>query len=577
MFIKEIDFLSPKISLYYKGSLSHSSLFSSILSIISSIIIITFSVYFSLDLIQRKNPDFYYLNRYVEDAGEFPLNSSSLFHFITLGNISRNLLGFDFRSFRIIGFNDKHENMEDKSLKKVDHWIYGLCDENVSKGINDLIEFKEYKESACIKKYYSSLKKEYYDINDINFKWPILSHGISNPNVKTYHIIIDKCSQDTLDLMFDKKYTCKNDSEMEIFFSGNHGCELYFIDEYIDVSNYKEPNKKFFYRIENTFSKEIYSANNLNFNPSIIRTHNGIIFDNIEEELSYSFDRNDVLTYSTDSMNAYMIYYFWLKNRLLIYERIYKRIQDIFSIIGGIVESVTFFSSFINCFYHKYIILHDTKTLLFSSIEEYEKNIQKKINFNNSINNENISNDILISNDNQQNFKSTKSLTSVKKNIDKNKLNIINNNENQNENEIENRNKYNNNKFKSYLNNNNSSEYIISQKTKNDKINNEYYSGNKLNIVKGDKNRRKDQNKDEIIDINTKNSNFNYFDYLYHLIKWGKTKKNIKLYDNFRAKILSEEYFVHNNLNIQVLLKINQNNLMKFRNIYLLTNLINIV
>jgi len=381
MFIKEFDFLSPKISLYYKGSLSHSSSFSAILSIISFIIIATFSIYFSLDLIQRKNPDFYYLNRYTEDAGEFPFNSSSLFHFISLGNYTHNLIGFDFRSFRIIGFNAHYENIDNYIIKKVDHWIYGLYDEDDSKGINHLIEFGEYKKSACIKKYYNSLKKEYYDVNDINFKWPILSHenfNNFNNERKIYNTIIDKCNQETLDLLFDKKYACKNDIEMDMYFSGNYGCKLYFIDEYIDASNYKEPNKKFFYRIENAFSKEIYSSNNLNFNPSMIKTHNGIIFDNIEEEFSYSYDRNDVLTYSIDSNNIYIVYNFWLKNRLLIYERIYKRIQDIISIIGGICESVTFFASFLNCFYHNYIILYDTKTLLFSSIEEYEKKIKKK-------------------------------------------------------------------------------------------------------------------------------------------------------------------------------------------------------
>jgi hypothetical protein len=222
---------------------------------------------------------------------------------------------------------------------------------------------------------------------------------------------------------------------MDIYFNGSYGCELYFIDKYIDISNYKEPNRKFIYRIENTFSKEIYSVNNLNFNPSMIKTHNGIIFDNIEEELSYSFDRNDVLTYSTDTSNVYLVYYFWLKNRLLIYERIYKRIQDIISNIGGIFEIVTFLSSFVNCFYHNYIILYDTKTLLFSSIEECEKKIQKKIN----INNLNSDNDILISRANQQqNMESNKSLTSVRINLSKKKLNNIynigNNNENQNRN-----------------------------------------------------------------------------------------------------------------------------------------------
>ena len=557
MSIKELDFLSPKISLYYKGSLSHSSSFSVILSIISSIIIITFSIYFSLDLIQRKNPDFYYLNRYVEDAGEFPLNSSSLFHFISLGINTHNIKGFDFRSFRIIGFSDHHESMENNIIQKVDHWIYGLCDENVSEGINDLIKFDGYKKCACIQKYYNSLKKEYFDVNDINFKWPMLSHGNFNSDGKSYHIIIDKCNQETLDLLFDKKYTCKNDSEMDLYFYGNYGCELYFIDEYIDVSNYKKPIKKFFYRIENTFSKEIYSANNLNFNPSIIQTHNGIIFDNIEEEISYTFDRNDVLTYSTDSSNVYLVYFFWLKNRLLIYERIYKRIQDIISIIGGICESVTFFSSFVNSFYHNYLILNDTKTLLFSSIEEYEKKIKKKIGIKKSFNNLNSDVDILIIRDNQQqNSKSTKSLASARVNITKKKLNIINDN-NDNDSINDNENQYRNNKFNSYFYKNNSTDNFISQKTKADKIYNEYQSTNKLNIVKEDKNRRK-ENDEEIIDINMKNSHFNCLDYLYHIIKCGKTKKNIKIYNKFRAKILSEEYLVHNNLNIQILLNLNE-------------------
>ena len=578
MFIKEFDFLSPKISLYYKGSLSHSSSFSIILSITSFIIITTFSIYFSLDLIQRKNPDFYYLNRYVEDAGEFPFNSSSLFHFISLGNTAHNLIGFDFRSFRIIGFNDHHENMDNNSIKKIDHWLYGLCDEEDSKEINDLIKFEGYKKSACIKKYYNPLKKEYYDINDINFKWPMLSHGSFNSEEKIYNIKIDKCTQETLDLLFDKKYTCKNDSEIDLYFSGNYGCELYFIDEYIDISNYKEPNKKFFYRIENAFSKEIYSSNNLNFNPSLIKAHNGIIFDNIEEEYSYSFDRNDVLTYSTDSNNVYIVYNFYLKNRLLIYERIYKRIQDIISIIGGICESVTFFSSFLNCFYHNYRILYDTKTLLFSSIEDYEKKIKKKISIKKSINNLNSDNDILIIRDNQQqNFKSTKSLVSARINIAKRKMNIINDNNdninaNDNVNDNDNENQNRNNKFISYLHNNNSTDCIISQKTKTYKINNEYQSANKLNMVKEDKNRRKENDEEEAIDINMKNSNFNYLDYLYHIIKCGKTKNNIKIYDKFRAKI-----FIHNNLNVQILLKLNENNLINNKNLYLLTNMVNIV
>jgi len=48
MIIKELDYLSPPITFYYKGFLAHSSIISGIFSIISFIIIIALAVYFSL-------------------------------------------------------------------------------------------------------------------------------------------------------------------------------------------------------------------------------------------------------------------------------------------------------------------------------------------------------------------------------------------------------------------------------------------------------------------------------------------------------------------------------------------------
>ena len=82
MILKELDFLSPQITLYHKGFLSHSSVISGIISIISIIIIILLGVYYSLDLINRENPKIFFFNRFVEDSGIFPLNSSSIFHYI---------------------------------------------------------------------------------------------------------------------------------------------------------------------------------------------------------------------------------------------------------------------------------------------------------------------------------------------------------------------------------------------------------------------------------------------------------------------------------------------------------------
>ena len=54
MFLKKLDFLSPNITFYNKGNLSHSSIVSGILSIISIIIIIFFGADYLLDMILKK-------------------------------------------------------------------------------------------------------------------------------------------------------------------------------------------------------------------------------------------------------------------------------------------------------------------------------------------------------------------------------------------------------------------------------------------------------------------------------------------------------------------------------------------
>ena len=81
MILKKIDFISPEITLYYKGSLSHSSIMSGIISLISCTIIICISIYYFLSLIYRERdcPKIANNHQYIEDAGIFPLNSSFFF------------------------------------------------------------------------------------------------------------------------------------------------------------------------------------------------------------------------------------------------------------------------------------------------------------------------------------------------------------------------------------------------------------------------------------------------------------------------------------------------------------------
>jgi hypothetical protein len=84
MLLKKLDYVSPPITFYHKNYLAHTSILSGILSIISFILILMISGYFVRQIIHRENPSVFNFKRIIEDAGTFPVNASSFFHFISL-------------------------------------------------------------------------------------------------------------------------------------------------------------------------------------------------------------------------------------------------------------------------------------------------------------------------------------------------------------------------------------------------------------------------------------------------------------------------------------------------------------
>ena len=130
MLFKYIDFLTPRITLYQQNLLTHSSFISGILSIITVVLIILISIYYSIDFFGRKNPTSYYSQRFVQDSGEYPINSSSLLHFINMvvNSSESSEEKFDFNSFQIIGIEVILSTYVLKqNLTLLDHWLYGPC------------------------------------------------------------------------------------------------------------------------------------------------------------------------------------------------------------------------------------------------------------------------------------------------------------------------------------------------------------------------------------------------------------------------------------------------------------------
>ena len=539
MILRNLDFLSPEITLYFKGRYKHSSIFSGIITLISYAVILACIIYYTLDFIDRNNPSIYFFNRYVEDAGAYPLNESSIFHYLNLIGASRDKsIEYDFNSIRIYGIEmyiDSYIQSYDYSNNN--HWEYALCDydEDISiKKLNNLIDKKTFSQSACIKKYYSSKEKKYFNKGESGFIWPTLEHGASHPNRTFYGIIIE---------------TCQNNS-----FFKRHAISLNFIDHYADALNYNEPYTQYIYSITNglTISASI-SLNNLNFNPSLTRTHNGIFMDNLVQERSYSFAQNEKLSVNKVGKNTVTAFYFWMQNNMIYNERYYKKFQDLLSNIGGLGSFILLIGLFINSFVSYYVILLDTQNLIFNIEElnfsksqqakktiaflnEKEKEfifqIKKKNNNNNILQN---SNYLLFQNDRAENEKSSEPYN----------LFVIN------------KNKIKKNKGKRYSCSYSQNNKILAEYKKGNPVKmNKTISDNIINTISLEKSffEIKDKN-NKVIQRPIKKEKISWCSYILYIVLFKRKNSKIKFYENFRARILSEENFMQNNLDIYKLLE----------------------
>ena len=548
MVIKKLDVLSPPVTFYYKGVLSHPSFVSGIISIIAFIIIMFFAAYYSLFVIMRKNPKTYYFSSFTNDAGVFPINSSSFFHFISMSEDSDNPTdkGVNFENFRILGFDIYYYYAYiNGSINNFDHWLYGYCnnDSDVD-GISNLINQQYFEKSACIRKYFSQKDQKYYDTGNINFKWPEMAHGTFNKNKTYYSVILERCREDTIDLVLGKGHHCKNDTELDEILSHHGVVHFNFIDNYIDALNYSYPVTKYFYRVENSLDKDHYTINHLNFNPSLVKTNYGLFWDRYSQETSYSYERNDAFTYELGEEKIYMGYYLWLNNKLFYSERIYQRVQDVLSNIGGIFQAIFLAASLVNSLYNKYIVLIDTEKLLSSSVEK-EKDYKPK---------------------NAKFEKAKKVLKNKTSELDEDKSNNTLKNINEKHN----------------LYNSKSNKLINSNKEK-DNLKNDYYNF-KTDYKNINNNYNKEENKIEKEKNNDDNKNKienykekNFWSYFCYKISNGKKNNNFRIYESFRTKIISEEHLIRNYLNIYNLLKVSKKKLYSRRNSYHLKDLINLV
>ena len=565
MFFKKCDLLSPVITLYFKGFSLHSSILSGILTIICYSITFSLGIYYTIIFIYKENPNIYFYTKYVEDAGIFPFNSSSIFHYIGFGDTNdRSIKNIDFESIRIFGIEYSIDiYVSNNNLLEYNHWLYGPCNNNDINNLEYLINQDFPEKGACIRQYFDVEKQKYYNTSEDNFKWPTLSHGCSNGNAINYGIIIEKCTNNSL------QNNCKSNSEFDSYLKHLYAI-LYFVDNYAQLLNYREPYVKYLYKLTNGLFADSFTVNNLNFNPSIISSNDGLLVKKHYLDKSYQYTQNEkTISENSNNTNIIICFYFWMQNTMQYYDRNYETFQELLSDIGGINSFIILIANIINSLWVNFIILLDTEELLLNSDKQNFKKTNYKLKptflkkASQILNPPKLFINKNISKKNSINDKQHSSIYQILLNDKYLKLNKFNNIDAKSEpfkkQYFKNNNKLdiNRNVTNKIVNNNNISnnKYSIIYNSKNDNSNKNLINNNSINkSIKESINALETKNKEEKYKPITK-QNFTWFNYLFYVITCKLKNPKINYYENFRTQIISEENMIQNHLNIFKLMK----------------------
>ena len=515
-----------------------------------------------------------------------------MFHFIQVSDPQTNeKVPLDFQAFRIVGFDNAYSDdyMNDPGIVNTkNHWVYGNCNNNSdTRGISYLINQKYYEKSACIRQYYDATKKRYYKTDEEGFRWPVILKGCSNPERTYYGIIMQRCDKADPFLQ-NQGPECKKSSEIDNIVS-SVSFNFQIIDHYADMLNYDMPFTKYFYEVTSSITANNFIIQHLNFNPAKMLTHNGFFFDNQIREEAYFFTQNEKQTIIESDVNkqnkttngCLIGVYYWMQNTLQYYERNYERVQDVLSDIGGISSIVLTIVAILNLLIHNFIVILDTEELSLKSEQDnyYKNELSRRPTLFKKGNKFMHPPRRPYSVRKKPSYADPQQQTSNYQRLMKDGIDIYANNTFNTYSKEEKTEQYKN--FFLKRNNNNlynknifNSNYEISKEGSQDnRINFKKYGRNQLNQQKGgffyrtgtfsekdtfSKNMKDDTSNEKKDDSEHKpleKKNFNWFKYLGYLICCGRTDKSLTYYEEFRAKIISEENMIQNYIDIYKLLK----------------------
>ena len=566
MLLKSIDYISPKLTLYYYGSRRHSSYLGGILTIIMVILSSSYVFYLIYNIIYHKFTNFMFYRTYIVDVEKFIFNDTTgIYHYFQLYDFNKKAFGAYNSKYIRIFMSRLYRNYQKNPevLYEDEHWVYdncrqGLDNKNIDNQLFNMVD--NFTDGACLRYYYNNEKHKYFPIEDEeNFKYPYLIHGTGNKNNLFLGTVIEKCKNSSI--TSEILGSCGPVKEIEEYFEEYKGINLQLLSKRVDTDNYTKPIYQFFYSICETLDFYTIPVNNLNIMPFFIEIKSGFFLPNGKKISTYSLDFNRRENLEIPQNEKIMaIFDFWLQNSAQIIRGGYSTIYDILPSIGGIIQLIYYIFYSFNFLYNKYIVIKDCNRAFFRMYNtEDSQDALNKYNFSECVKSfrdeskfkygrtSKILNAIREKRDSIYiaKFKqSLKSVTGYNNNISK-KLDENNKNNLSNSNDIivhlQNNNIYNSSQNINGLRN----KKFFKQK-REELIN--FEDNNFSKELKEFINKKNNLFKVEPLNVKITSKFINFFYFMLFLFKFKRKSKIFFILNAFRQKLLSEEHIFRTNV-----------------------------
>lgn len=333
------DQIGNEIKLYNieRNGTRHKTIIGGVLSIIVILLSIACSVFFFMDIILRVNPKAYQLTKFQDDVPRLSFNQQGMFFGIQYTNprdLTINL--YDERAVSYYGVMQTFKTGETIARYKLKKCVYSL----------DFLGL----ENLFTKSYESEINSTYLCVDsmmvngtevkkgDPNYVDPYTQHGMGSKSQDPifFEVGANHCVNSTENNNF-----CYSSDRISKMLTGSN-YKINFIDNMFDTNNYYTPVNSFVHQIDGQASPNNFAANYLNLLNVEFKTHNGLVFDSVEEFGSFRFnDRVEIVSAITEDsplVGRIFMFRLELQNTPGVYERYYTRVQEVMGSIGGVLK-----------------------------------------------------------------------------------------------------------------------------------------------------------------------------------------------------------------------------------------------